>query len=85
VVRYIDLPVFGVPMHLAWKKHRLRCPTPGCPKRTFSLSNHRIAAELLRLRIVGEIPGVTPAATVRALPACDFSGCVVILQVESSE
>ena len=45
VVRYIDLPVFGVPMHLAWKKHRLRCPNTGCPKRTFSLSDHRIAAK----------------------------------------
>jgi len=45
VVRYIDLPVFGVPMHLAWKKHRLRCPNTGCAKRTFSLSDHRIAAK----------------------------------------
>ena len=45
VVRYVDLPVFGVPMHLAWKKHRLRCPNTGCPKRTFSLSDHRIAAK----------------------------------------
>jgi DNA-directed RNA polymerase subunit RPC12/RpoP len=45
LVRYIDLPVFGVPMHLAWKKHRRRCPNPGCPKRTFSLTDHRIAAK----------------------------------------
>jgi len=45
VVRYTDLPVFGVPMHLAWKKHRLRCVNPECPKRTFSLSDHRIAAK----------------------------------------
>ena len=45
VVRYVDLPVFGVPMHLAWKKHRLRCVSPECPKKTFSLSDHRIAAK----------------------------------------
>lgn len=24
VALYTDLPVFGVPMHLAWKKHRMR-------------------------------------------------------------
>jgi transposase len=45
VVRYVDLPVFGVPMHLAWKKHRMRCVNPKCPKRTFSLGDHRIAAK----------------------------------------
>jgi transposase len=45
VVLYTDLPVFGVPMHLAWKKHRLRCVSPECPKKTFSLSDHRIAAK----------------------------------------
>ena len=45
VVRYVDLPVFGVPMHLAWRKHRMRCVNPGCPKRTFSLGDHRIAAK----------------------------------------
>jgi hypothetical protein len=32
VVRYIDLPVFGVPMRLAWKKHRMVCVESGCPK-----------------------------------------------------
>ena len=30
MVRYIDLPVFGTPMTLAWRKHRLRCPHEGC-------------------------------------------------------
>ena len=45
MVRYVDLPVFGVPMHLAWRKHRMRCVNPGCPKRTFSLGDHRIAAK----------------------------------------
>src|ERR1700739_315086 len=25
VVHYVDLPVYGTPMSLAWKKHRMRC------------------------------------------------------------
>jgi transposase len=45
VVRYIDLPVFGVPMRLAWRKHRLRCVSSQCPTKTFSLGDHRIAAK----------------------------------------
>ena len=44
VVRYVDLPVYGTPMHLAWKKHRMRCPNVSCPKKTWVLSDHRIAA-----------------------------------------
>ena len=28
VVRYVDLPVYGTPMSLAWKKHRMRCVDP---------------------------------------------------------
>jgi hypothetical protein len=28
LVRYVDLPVYGVPMHLTWKKHRMRCVSP---------------------------------------------------------
>jgi transposase len=45
VVVYVDLPVFGVPMRLSWKKHRMRCRAPGCPKRTWVLQDHRIAAK----------------------------------------
>ncbi|HTV11304.1 MAG TPA: ISL3 family transposase [Acidimicrobiales bacterium] len=45
VVRYVDLPVYGNPMALAWKKHRMACPAPGCPKRTWVLEDHRIAAK----------------------------------------
>ena len=44
VVRYVDLPVYGAPMHLAWKKHRMRCPNVGCETKTWVLSDHRIAA-----------------------------------------
>lgn len=45
LVRYVDLPVFGTPMVLTWKKHRMRCPSPACPRRTWVLGDHRIAAK----------------------------------------
>lgn len=45
VVRYVDLPVYGTPMRLAWRKHRMRCPQPGCPTRSWVLGDHRIAAK----------------------------------------
>ena len=45
VVHYVDLPVYGTPMSLAWKKHRLRCVDPACPKKSWVLEDHRIAAK----------------------------------------
>ena len=45
VVHYVDLPVYGTPMSLAWKKHRMCCANPGCPKRSWVLEDHRIAAK----------------------------------------
>ena len=45
VVHYVDLPVYGTPMSLAWKKHRMRCGVPTCPKKTWVLEDHRIAAK----------------------------------------
>ena len=45
LVRYVDLPVFGTPMRLGWRKHRMRCPDPACPRRSWVLSDHRIAAK----------------------------------------
>jgi len=45
VVRYTDLPVYGVPMSLAWKKHRLRCTNAECLLNTWVLGDHRIAAK----------------------------------------
>ena len=44
VVKYVDLPVFGTPMQLAWKKHRMRCPKPDCQTKSWVLRDHRIAA-----------------------------------------
>ena len=45
VVRYVDLPVFGTPMRLAWRKHRMRCQSPRCPRKTWVIADHRIAAK----------------------------------------
>ena len=45
VVRYVDLPIYGAPMHLAWRKHRMRCPDTACARKTWVLSDHRIAAK----------------------------------------
>jgi len=45
LVRYVDLPVFGAPMRLGWRKHRMCCPDPGCVRRTWVLGDHRIAAK----------------------------------------
>ena len=45
VVIYIDLPVYGTPMRLGWKKHRMRCVNAHCTKRSWVLRDHRIAAK----------------------------------------
>jgi transposase len=45
VVHYIDLPVFGTPMRMAWRKHRMECPDAGCEMKTWVLTDHRIAAK----------------------------------------
>ena len=44
VVRYVDLRVYGTPMKLAWKKHRMHCVNEQCPERSWTLQDHRIAA-----------------------------------------
>jgi transposase len=45
VANYIDLPVYGVPIRLAWKKHRMKCPSNGCSGTSWVLQDHRIAAK----------------------------------------
>ena len=45
VVAYIDLPVYGHPMRLLWKKHRMRCVNEGCPTKSWVIGDHRIAAK----------------------------------------
>jgi transposase len=44
-VRYVDLPVYGQPMRLAWRKHRFICPRPKCPGGSWTSADHRIAAK----------------------------------------
>lgn len=44
VVTYVDLPVYGQPMRLAWRKHRLECPAGECPRNSWTSGDHRIAA-----------------------------------------
>ena len=45
VVHYVDLPVYGTAMSLAWKKHRMRCTNADCTRQSWVLSDHRIAAK----------------------------------------
>ena len=45
LVRYVDLPVYGTPMRLGWRKHRMRCPDRVCPRGSWVLGDHRIAAK----------------------------------------
>jgi hypothetical protein len=41
----VDLPVYGTPMSLAWKKHRMCCVEPTCAKKTWVLEDLRIVAK----------------------------------------
>jgi transposase len=45
VVTYVDLPVYGSPMRLTWKKHRMHCRNEECVTRSWVLRDHRIAAK----------------------------------------
>jgi transposase len=49
VVSYCDLPFGGVQMTVLWKKHRLVCRNADCAVKSFTLSDHRIAAVGCRL------------------------------------
>jgi len=78
VVHYIDLPVYGTPMSLAWRKHRMRCVDPGCPKKSWVLEDHRIAAKhcLLTTRAAKwatvQVGGGRTVSEVAAELACDW-------------
>jgi transposase len=45
LVSYVDLPVYGQPMRLGWRKHRMCCREASCPRKSFVLTDHRIAAK----------------------------------------
>jgi transposase len=78
VVHYVDLPVYGTPMSLAWKKHRMRCVDPACPKKSWMLEDHRIAAKncLLTTRAAKwatvQVGGGRTVSEVAAELACDW-------------
>lgn len=78
VVSYVDLPVYGSPMRLAWKKHRMRCPDRGCEKRSWVLADHRIAAKkcLLTTRAAkwatAQVGGGRTVSEVAGELACDW-------------
>ncbi|MGF1617684.1 MAG: transposase family protein, partial [Acidimicrobiia bacterium] len=46
-VELADLPAFGRPVRLAWRKHRFRCPDTSCPVGSWTGEDHRIAAPRL--------------------------------------
>jgi transposase len=45
IVTYVDLPVYDAPMKLVWKKHRMACVNEDCPRQSWVLTDHRIAAK----------------------------------------
>jgi transposase len=78
VVHYVDLPVYGTPMSLAWRKHRMRCVDPACARKTWVLEDHRIAAKhcLLTTRAAKwatvQVGGGRTVSEVAAELACDW-------------
>ena len=78
VVHYVDLPVYGTAMSLAWKKHRMRCVDPACAMKTWVLEDHRIAAKncLLTTRAAKwatvQVGGGRTVSEVAAELACDW-------------
>ncbi len=78
VVHYVDLPVYGTPMSLAWRKHRMRCVDAGCTKKSWVLEDHRIAAKncLLTTRAAKwatvQVGGGRTVSEVAAELTCDW-------------
>jgi len=78
VVHYVDLPVYGTPMSLAWRKHRMCCMNRACSKRSWVLEDHRIAAKscLLTTRAAKwatvQVGGGRTVSEVAAELACDW-------------
>ena len=78
VVRYVDLPIYGTPMSLAWKKHRMRCANAACGTQSFVRNDHRIAAKncLLTTRAAKwatvQVGGGRTVSEVAAELTCDW-------------
>lgn len=43
VVELVDLPAFGRPARLVWRKHRFWCPDPDCPQGSWTGEHRQIA------------------------------------------
>ena len=48
-VSFADLPCFGRPVRLVWRKHRWECPTATCPVGSWTGEDPRIAAPRMGL------------------------------------
>jgi transposase len=78
VVHYVDLPVYGTPMSLAWRKHRMRCVNGRCAMKSWVHSDHRIAAKncLLTTRAAKwatvQVGGGRTVSEVAAELSCDW-------------
>ena len=48
VVELVDLPVFGRPARLLWRKHRWACARTDCPVRSWTRANPAIGLSRLR-------------------------------------
>lgn len=48
-VELVDLPCFGRPSRLVWRKHRWHCPEPACPQGSWTLIDTRIAPPRMAL------------------------------------
>jgi transposase len=48
-VRLVDLPCFGRPARLVWRKHRWACPAQECPIGSWTARDKRIAAPRLAM------------------------------------
>lgn len=51
LVVLVDLPCFGRPTRLAWRKHRVRCPEVLCPTGSWTLQDERIAAPRVAMTV----------------------------------
>lgn len=43
-VELVDIPAFGRPVRLRWRKRRWACPDPSCPVRSFAETNQQVAS-----------------------------------------
>jgi len=48
-VELVDLPCFGRPARLVWRKHRWHCPEPACPAGSWTVIDTRIAPPRMAL------------------------------------